>query len=182
MPGHHAQRPSVVWRLHRPFRSANLRTSGNFLCRSRRRIDDREVPASGRCRAASREVLRGKEQGVDAIFTTGGTGVGPRDIAPETIAPLCDKLIPGIMEHIRAKFGADNPRARLSRAIAGVAGRRRSTPCPAACDALHGRKSSSRLADVLYTKKREEGRGSRGARGEGISNIESHISNFKSIL
>jgi molybdenum cofactor synthesis domain-containing protein len=69
------------------------------------------------------EVLRGKEQGVDVIFTTGGTGVGPRDIAPETIAPLCGKLIPGIMEHIRAKFAADNPRARLSRAIAGVAGR-----------------------------------------------------------
>ena len=56
------------------------------------------------------------------IFTTGGTGVGPRDIAPETITPLCGKLIPGIMEHIRAKFGTDNPRARLSRAIAGVAG------------------------------------------------------------
>ena len=69
-----------------------------------------------------REVLRGKEQGLDAIITTGGTGVGPRDIAPQTIAPLCDKLIPGIMEHIRAKFGANSPRARLSRAVAGVAG------------------------------------------------------------
>ena len=69
-----------------------------------------------------REIVDAREQGVDAIFTTGGTGVGPRDIAPETIEPLCDRLLPGIMEHIRATFGADNPRARLSRAIAGVAG------------------------------------------------------------
>lgn len=69
-----------------------------------------------------REILGGREEGVDLIITTGGTGVGPRDIAPETIAPLCDKLIPGIMEHIRARFGTSNPRARLSRAIAGVAG------------------------------------------------------------
>jgi molybdenum cofactor synthesis domain-containing protein len=69
-----------------------------------------------------REILGAREQGVDVIITTGGTGVGPRDITPETVAPLCDRLIPGIMEHIRAKFGAINPRARLSRAIAGVAG------------------------------------------------------------
>jgi molybdenum cofactor synthesis domain-containing protein len=69
-----------------------------------------------------REIVGAREQGVDVIFTTGGTGVGPRDIVPETIAPLCDKLVPGIMEHVRAKFGANNPRARLSRAIAGVAG------------------------------------------------------------
>ncbi len=69
-----------------------------------------------------RKILAGRERSLDVIVTTGGTGVGPRDIAPETIAPLCDKLIPGIMEHIRAKFGANNPRARLSRAIAGVAG------------------------------------------------------------
>jgi molybdenum cofactor synthesis domain-containing protein len=69
-----------------------------------------------------REIVVGREQGVDVIITTGGTGVGPRDIAPETVAPLCDKLLPGIMEHIRAKYGANNPRARLSRAIAGTAG------------------------------------------------------------
>ncbi len=69
-----------------------------------------------------REILQGRQWGADVIFTTGGTGVGPRDAAPETVAPLCDKLIPGIMEHIRAKFAAGNPRALLSRAVAGVAG------------------------------------------------------------
>jgi len=59
---------------------------------------------------------------VDVIFTAGGTGVGPRDCAPETVAAFCDKMIPGLMEHVRAKFGAQNPNALLSRAVAGVAG------------------------------------------------------------
>ena len=45
------------------------------------------------------------------MFTTGGTGVGPRDITPETVAAVCDKLFPGIMEYIRVKHGAKEPGA-----------------------------------------------------------------------
>ena len=60
--------------------------------------------------------------GTDVIFTTGGTGVGPRDITIETVRPLLDKEIPGIMEHIRWKYGQQNPNALLSRSIAGVVG------------------------------------------------------------
>ena len=93
-----------------------------------------------------REILGAREQGIDVIFTTGGTGVGPRDIAPETIAPLCDKLIPGIMEHIRAKFGANNPRARLSRAIAGVAGTTQIYTLPGSVRAVE-----EYLAEILVT-------------------------------
>ncbi len=59
---------------------------------------------------------------VDAVFTTGGTGVGARDVTPEVVAGLCERLVPGIVEQIRTKHGAANPRARLSRAVAGVAG------------------------------------------------------------
>jgi molybdenum cofactor synthesis domain-containing protein len=69
-----------------------------------------------------RAIREAREAGVDVLVTTGGTGVGPRDIAPETLAAACDRLIPGIMEAIRVKFGAENPRALLSRGIAGVAG------------------------------------------------------------
>jgi molybdenum cofactor synthesis domain-containing protein len=69
------------------------------------------------------EILHGIQEGIDVIFTTGGTGVGPRDITPDTVVPLCDRLLPGIMEHIRVKFGTANPRARLSRAVAGIAGK-----------------------------------------------------------
>lgn len=59
----------------------------------------------------------------DVIITTGGTGIGQRDITPDVIEPMCRKKIPGIMEHIRTKYGAKNPNALLSRSIAGVAGK-----------------------------------------------------------
>ncbi len=61
--------------------------------------------------------------GVDVIITTGGTGVGPRDITPETVSAVCEKLIPGIMENIRIKFGSAKPNALLSRSVAGVVGK-----------------------------------------------------------
>jgi len=67
------------------------------------------------------ELIAARDQGVDVVFTTGGTGVGPRDSTPETVAEVCDKLIPGVMEQIRMKYGAANPNALLSRSVAGVA-------------------------------------------------------------
>jgi molybdopterin adenylyltransferase len=62
------------------------------------------------------------EQGVDILITTGGTGLGPRDITPDIIEPLCDKMIPGIMDYVRMKYGAEKRGALLTRAIAGVTG------------------------------------------------------------
>lgn len=61
--------------------------------------------------------------GVDVVFTTGGTGVGPRDVTPEVVTSFCEKTVPGIMEAIRIKYGADKPNALLSRSVAGVAGK-----------------------------------------------------------
>ncbi len=58
--------------------------------------------------------------GFDIIFTTGGTGIGSRDITPEVVEGLLDKPIPGIMEYIRVKYGAKIPNALLSRSVAGV--------------------------------------------------------------
>ncbi len=58
----------------------------------------------------------------DIIISTGGTGIGPRDIAPDVIRPLLDKELPGIMEHIRTLYGKDKPNALISRSIAGVIG------------------------------------------------------------
>jgi molybdopterin adenylyltransferase len=56
----------------------------------------------------------------DIVITTGGTGIGPRDITPDVVKPFIDKEIPGIMELIRFKYGSIKPNALLSRAIAGV--------------------------------------------------------------
>lgn len=60
---------------------------------------------------------------VNIIFTTGGTGIGPRDITVDVIHPLLKKEIPGIMEHIRVKYGAEKPNALLSRGVAGIIGK-----------------------------------------------------------
>ncbi|MFH1160887.1 MAG: molybdopterin-binding protein [bacterium] len=59
-------------------------------------------------------------ESTDFIFTTGGTGIGPRDFTPDVVKPLLDKEIPGIMERIRMKYGAEKPNALLSRSVAGV--------------------------------------------------------------
>ncbi len=62
------------------------------------------------------------EENADIIVTTGGTGIGSRDITPDVIKQLLDKEIPGIMELIRYKYGSLKPNALLSRSIAGVIG------------------------------------------------------------
>ena len=67
------------------------------------------------------ELAAGVADGVDVIFTLGGTGVGPRDITPEVVESVCEKIVPGIMDSIRLKFAADKPSALLSRSVAGVA-------------------------------------------------------------
>ncbi|HEY5653312.1 MAG TPA: MogA/MoaB family molybdenum cofactor biosynthesis protein [Pontiella sp.] len=58
----------------------------------------------------------------DIIITTGGTGIGPRDITPDVVNPMLDREIPGIMEFIRTKHGERLPSALLSRSTAGTIG------------------------------------------------------------
>ncbi len=67
-----------------------------------------------------KNLLKAKEEKIDIVFTTGGTGIGPRDFTPEVMKRVLDKEIPGIMENIRLKFGQKIPNALLSRGIAGV--------------------------------------------------------------
>lgn len=62
------------------------------------------------------------QNGSDFIFTTGGTGIGPRDITPDVVKPLLDKEIPGIMDLIRIKYGSEKPAALISRSVAGIIG------------------------------------------------------------
>lgn len=69
-----------------------------------------------------REKILSVKSNVDLIFTTGSTGISPRDIVPETIKPMINKEIPGIMELIRVKYGMKIPNAVLSRGIAGIIG------------------------------------------------------------
>lgn len=63
-----------------------------------------------------------RQEKTDIVFTTGGTGIGPKDFTPDVIRPMLDKEIPGLMDHIRLKYGAEKPNALISRSIAGVMG------------------------------------------------------------
>jgi molybdopterin adenylyltransferase len=74
--------------------------------------DDRQIVRQGLIKALNR--------GTDIIFTTGGTGVGPRDITVDEVLDLTSRTVPGIMEFIRVKYGANNPNALLSRGIVAV--------------------------------------------------------------
>lgn len=59
---------------------------------------------------------------IPLIVTTGGTGLAPRDVTPEATLAVCEKLVPGIPEAMRAYCLPITNRAMLSRAVCGVRG------------------------------------------------------------
>jgi cyclic pyranopterin phosphate synthase len=74
--------------------------------------DDREQISNRLCQLV--------DEGVRLIFTTGGTGLGPKDVTPEATAEVIDREVPGIAEAIR-RYGKDRtPYAMLSRELVGV--------------------------------------------------------------
>lgn len=60
---------------------------------------------------------------LSAIFTTGGTGVAPRDVTPEATRSVLEREIPGLAELMRARGREVTPRAVLSRGVAGTRGK-----------------------------------------------------------
>jgi molybdenum cofactor biosynthesis protein B len=66
-----------------------------------------------------------EDEAVDVVVTTGGTGVSPSDVTPEAVAPLLERPLDGFGELFRSlSFAEVGAAALLSRAIAGVAGRK----------------------------------------------------------
>jgi len=59
---------------------------------------------------------------VDLIVTTGGTGLGHRDVTPEACLSVIDKEVPGLAEAMRANTLQFTPMAMLSRSVAGIRG------------------------------------------------------------
>jgi molybdopterin adenylyltransferase len=73
--------------------------------------DDREAIADAIVELAEDAAL---------VLTTGGTGLGPRDVTPEASADVVERPAPGIAEAIRADSIAKTPHGLLSRGVAGV--------------------------------------------------------------
>jgi len=60
---------------------------------------------------------------VDAVFTTGGTGIGPRDRTPEATTSVMERSLPGLADVMRREGLKKTPLAALSRAVVGVRGK-----------------------------------------------------------
>lgn len=56
----------------------------------------------------------------DLILTTGGTGLGPRDVTPEATIQVIERTVPGIVEAMRMKTMAKNPAMMLFRSVCGI--------------------------------------------------------------
>ncbi|HUY73385.1 MAG TPA: MogA/MoaB family molybdenum cofactor biosynthesis protein [Candidatus Dormibacteraeota bacterium] len=68
-------------------------------------------------------ILAAVAKGVDVVITTGGTGLGPRDVTPQATAALLDYEVPGLAEEMRRAGASSTPMSALSRGMAGVRGR-----------------------------------------------------------
>lgn len=57
---------------------------------------------------------------LDVVFTTGGTGVTPRDVTPEATKAVIERELPGMSEAMRAESLKKTPNAMISRAVCGI--------------------------------------------------------------
>jgi molybdenum cofactor synthesis domain-containing protein len=67
-------------------------------------------------------IVAAADSGADVVVTTGGTGLGPRDVTPQATSAVIDFEVPGIGEAMRRAGAASTPMAALSRSMAGVRG------------------------------------------------------------
>jgi molybdopterin adenylyltransferase len=82
-------------------------------------VERRVVPDD---RDAIAEAIAELAEDASVVLTTGGTGLGPRDVTPEATGDVLERLAPGIAEALRADSLAKTPHALLSRGLAGVRG------------------------------------------------------------
>lgn len=76
--------------------------------------DDRETIAKALVRLCENS---------DLVVTTGGTGLGPRDVTPEATRAVCDREVPGMAELMRSEGMKMTPFAALSRSVCGCRGK-----------------------------------------------------------
>jgi molybdenum cofactor synthesis domain-containing protein len=90
-----------------------LVAAGFEVCEQIIVADDREAIAS-ELKSLSEDRI------VDVVLTTGGTGLGPRDVTPEATGSVCERMVPGLSEMMRAEGLKKTKNAVLSRGMAGI--------------------------------------------------------------
>jgi molybdopterin adenylyltransferase len=99
-------------------------TSGPEACRLLREagleVEGPIVVADERTRIAA--LLRDASERSALVVTTGGTGLGPRDVTPEATRDVLEREAPGLAELLRAHGLRKTPRAALSRGLVGLRG------------------------------------------------------------
>ena len=83
--------------------------------------EERTIPDNHETIANELKYLSDKA-GVDMVLTSGGTGLGPRDVTPEATASVCERIVPGLSEILRAEGFSRSRNAVLSRGVAGIRG------------------------------------------------------------
>ncbi len=86
------------------------------------RVERYDVIPDDRDRIASTLIAWADSGELDLILTTGGTGVAPRDVAPEATRDVIDREVPGMAEAMRWASLQKTPHAMISRAVVGIRG------------------------------------------------------------
>jgi molybdenum cofactor synthesis domain-containing protein len=116
-------------------------TPDKFEICDRKIVPDDMVAITAELRRLSEEV------GVELVLTTGGTGLGPRDVTPEATASVCQRMAPGFGEIMRVEGFKKTEKAILSRGTAGVCGKTLIVNLPGSPKAV--RESLEVILDVL---------------------------------
>ena len=90
-----------------------------FMERGAKIVDEVKIPDEKDLIRTTVQRLSGKAK---LVMTTGGTGLGPRDVTPEALEPVFEKVIPGLPELLRAEGSRHTLKAWLSRSVAGTIG------------------------------------------------------------
>ncbi len=83
-------------------------------------VCERKIVADEMERIAAELIRFSDEVDCNVVFTTGGTGLGPRDVTPEATVAVSEKLVPGLAELMRLKGFEKTPNAVLTRSVVGI--------------------------------------------------------------
>jgi molybdopterin adenylyltransferase len=98
------------------------KTIKDVLPKDKFEICDYKVVADERQNIADELIHFADQLKADIVLTTGGTGLGPRDVTPEATIDACQKMVPGLAEAMRSEGLKKTKNAILSRAVAAIRG------------------------------------------------------------